>query len=212
MSKRIGLGLWIGLALSVAAAPAALAADTELDFELSDELSHNTTTGTATAYSWRIQAINMGFDIETRDGVWADGRSYVKFTGTDASPNGHCLQIIVKPGLSTPPDAVDLYVKDHATNKFIYSFAPDGSHAIRLWINKNTGAAGSTLPWTLYVLPGNVGFGGDLNLDIRRIELGKSACATNPGGDPWLGDGTSKWPWATIEGNSAAYTVTTGHF
>lgn len=212
MSKKIGLSFWIGLVVTAVAAPTAFAANTELDFEIADELAHNTAAGTDTAYEWRMRPINMGFDSVSRDGVWADGRSYVKFTGTDASPNGHCLQLAFSPGLASPPSGVDVYVKDHNTNKYVYSFIPE-DHAIRLWVNKNTGAAGSTLPWTIYILENDVDFGGDFNLDIRRIELGKAACATNPAGDPWINAGAGiKWPWVTIEGNSAAYTVTTGHF
>ncbi len=159
-----------------------------------------------------MRSISFAFDVESRDGVWSDGRPYVEIKGTDASPYGHCLQLVFESPNNS--GSLEIRAKDHGTSKQIYAFAlNNGAHAIRLWVNKNAGGSGTSLPWTLYALPVTLGDSGTVaQLDIRRIELGKAACATNPGGDPWVGDGTIRWPWVTIEGYSSAYTVTTGHF
>lgn len=210
MFNKISIGAVAACLASALIVPSASAFNTSLQWEIADAFAHNATTGTNTAYEWFVQPIKLNFDAELRDGTWSDGRPYRTFSGTDASPNGHCLQINFLGGLA-PPQSLDIYVNDHGTNKFLYSVDPSREDAIRLWVNKNTGGAGSTLPWTIYFLPGETDWGGDLDIAIRRIELGKSACATNQGPDPWSQEGALSWPWISVEGNSSAYTVTTGH-
>lgn len=210
MLKKTGIGVASACMILGLFVPSASALTNGLGWEIADAFANNPTTGTNTPYEWFVSPIKLSFDLEYRDGTWADGRPYGVIKGTDASPNGHCLQIDFTPG-DFPSEYLQLYVKDHATNQLIYSFI--GSYSMRLWVNKNTGGAGSTLPWTIYVLPaqGDTSYSGEVAVSLRRIELGKAACATNPGPDPWSENGV-RWPYVTIEGNSTAYTVTTGHF
>jgi hypothetical protein len=212
MTKKFRLAFCLGCLASITVVTAAQA-DTDMDWEISDALDINNTTGTGTAYQWRIQRISLSFDVESRDGVWSDGRPYVEIKGTDASPFGHCLQLAFTAPLNS--GSLEMRVKDHGSSKQIYAFtlSSTDAHAIRLWVNKNAGGSGTNLPWTIYMLPGQISdAAAQVALDIRRIEVDKANCATNPVGDPWIGDGTFRWPWATIEGYSSSYTVTTGHF
>jgi hypothetical protein len=165
-----------------------------------------------TAYEWYMPGLSFKFDLESRDGTMPAGEPYALFKGNNASPNGHCLEISFQPGLSPPP-WMQVKVDDHGTYKIvtIVNLEQGGYPTMRLWLHRNT--ASGTLPWALYFTPDdfNTEFGGDISVDVRRLEVDKAGCTTSQVGgvaDPNL----NPFPWVAFEGNSLSYTITKGNF
>ena len=160
-----------------------------------------------------MPSLTFTFDLETRDGTFpSSGEPYTLFKGSSASPNGHCLEISFRPG-AIPPPWMQVKVNDHGTFRLITiaNLENGGYPTMRLWVHRNI--ASGSLPWSLYLLPDdfNTSFYGDIDVDIRRLEVSKAGCTTSQVGgvsDPNL----TPFPWVAFEGNSTNYTITKGNF
>jgi len=165
-----------------------------------------------TAYEWYMNDLPLNFDVEQRDGVMPTGEPYALFKGNDASPNGHCLEVAIKPGMFSPPWA-QVKVNDHGIFKLVTvaNLETGGYSLMRLWVHRNT--TFGSLNWALYVIPNdfNTEFSGDILVDVRRLEVNKAGCTTAQVGgraDPNL----EPFPWVAFEGTSSNYTVTVDPF
>jgi hypothetical protein len=204
MLKKIFAGVGALLLGSALIAQPALA---RFDLHFASDLADG-----GTAYEWYVKDLGFTFDVETRDGVMPSGEPYALFKGTDASPNGHCLEISFLPGWS-PPSWMQARVNDHGTFRLvtIANLENGGYPTMRLWVHRNTSTG--SLPWALYLMPedGNTEFSGDIHVDVRRLEVNKAGCTTNQVGgvfDPTL----NPFPWVAFEGNAGNYTITKGNF
>jgi hypothetical protein len=206
MLKRIFAGilsLSAGLAVCVSPALATVFMDYGID------------SGAHTPYEWYVPKLTFAFDVEARDGVMAlpsrQPLPYTMLKGTDASPNGHCLEISFTPGLS-PPQWMQVWVNDHGTFKLatISNLQDGGYPTMRLWVHRNTGT--SSLNWALYFFPEdtNPEFSGDINVDVRRLEVTKAGCTTAQVGGVSMPGIT--FPWVSFVGQNSNYTLTKGGF
>lgn len=55
----------------------------------------------------------------------------------------------------------------------------------------------------------NTEFAGDINTDVRRLEVNKAGCTTNQVGGTAI-PGQTAMSWAAFEGNSSNYTIPPG--
>jgi hypothetical protein len=197
------LSLSAGLAVCVSPATATVIMDYGIE------------SGAATAREWYLPNLKFAFDVETRDGTMAlpdrAALPYTMFKGVDASPNGHCLEVSFKPGLA-PPSWMQVWVNDHGTFKLamISNIENGGYPTMRLWVHRNTGT--SSLNWALYFFPedGNTEFSGDIDVDVRRLEVTKAGCTTAQVGGVSMPGVT--FPWVSFQGQNSNYTLTKGGF
>jgi hypothetical protein len=198
--------LFLGLAL---VAQPALA---RFDLHFASDL-----TGGGTAYEWYMPGLKVNFDIESRDGVMPTGEPYALFKGNSASPNGHCLEVSFTPGSLSSPPWIAVQVNDHGTFRTVVNVNLEngGYPTSRVWVHRNINIG--SLNWALYLIEGSLsggGFGGgQVEVDVRRLEVSKAGCTTSQVGgqhedDPDL----NPFPWVAFEGNSANYTITKGNF
>lgn len=158
--------------------------------------------GSAYAYEWYEDAEVLAFDLETRDGTLPDGIPYVNFKGTDASPQGHCLEVSFSAYMFSP-DWMQIKVNDHGTYRVVSNAnLINGNYsAIRLWL-KNTGPS---LDWALYLTgpDTDTGFSGDMLMAVKRLDVNKTNC---------INAAAPTMPWVSFEGQTSSYTITKGGF
>jgi hypothetical protein len=160
-----------------------------------------------TAYEWYAPSLPIYWNSLYNDGSMPDGRPYVKFEGTDASPQGHCLELAFQaPGDNyVSPGSIYVYVLNNGTYTAVsVSNVDAGAYPkLRVWMNHNAGPPGSSLNWALYFAPPDI-----VNPEVRaaffgvtRLEVSKATCTTGSG-----------LPWVSWEGQTSSYTLTYGSF
>jgi hypothetical protein len=160
-------------------------------------------SGNGTAYSWYYDSIDMWF--ANPDGFLpyvVQGQThyaaYITLQGTDASPNGHCVELTLAPG--TAP-IVRLIVDDHGNYVTVNEVVTSAGYstATRLWLNHTTGPS---LSWSvLFAAEDDSGNNETFSLAIKRLEIDKAHCTTGSNG-----------AWMSFEGSTSAYTFTHNPF
>jgi len=158
-----------------------------------------------TAYSWYEESIPLDWEWGLQDGFMPDGSPYLKFQGTDASPQGHCLEIALVPICSVDydpncnmPSLVTVSTYDHGTNKIVTQTDLTIYSVFRMWLNHNSGPSGSALNWALYLAAPDSGATSIPTLAIKRLEINKAQCTTSSGFLRWI----------SFEGWDSGYTFT----